>query len=45
MLTIINENDQQFKSNLERYKRAKRFHGYDEEECGLQCEHFIQSLE
>ena len=45
MLTIINENDQQFKPNLERYKRAKRFHGDDEEECRLQCEPFIQRLE
>ena len=34
MLTKINENDQQFKPNLERYKRAKRFHG-DEEECPI----------
>jgi len=45
MLTIINEYDQQFKPNLERYKRAKRFHGDDEEECRLQCEPFIQTLE
>ncbi len=45
MLTIINENDQQFKPNLERYKRAKRFHGDDEEECRLACEAFIQKLE
>ncbi len=45
MLTIINENDQQFKPNLERYKRAKRFHGDDEEACCLQCEPFIQALE
>ena len=45
MLTIINENDQQFKPTLERYKRAKRFHEDDEEECRLQCEPFIQALE
>jgi len=45
MLAIINENDQQFKPNLERYKRAKRFHGDEEETCRLQCEPFIQSLE
>ncbi len=45
MLAIINENDQQFKPNLERYKRAKRFHGDDEEACRLQCEPFIQALE
>jgi len=45
MLAIINENDHQFKPTLERYKRAKRFHGDDEEECRLQCEPFIQALE
>jgi glutathione S-transferase len=45
MLAIINENDQHFKPNLERYKRAKRFHGDDEEACRLQCEPFIQALE
>ncbi len=45
MLAIINENDQQFKPNLERYKRARRFHGDDEEACRLQCEPFIQALE
>ena len=45
MLAIINKNDQQFKPNLERYKRAKRFHENDEEECRLQCEPFIQALE
>jgi glutathione S-transferase len=45
MLTVINENDQQFKPKLERYKRAKRFHADDEEECRLQCEPFIQTLE
>jgi len=36
---------QQFKPNLERYKRAKRFHGDDEEACRLECEPFIQALE
>jgi len=45
MLAIINENDQHFKPNLERYKRAKRYHGDDEEACRLQCEPFIQALE
>ena len=45
MLTIINENDHQFKPSLERYKRAKRFHEDDEEACRLQCEPFIQRLE
>ena len=45
MLAIINENDQQFKPTLERYKRAKRYHGDDVEACRLQCEPFIQALE
>ena len=45
MLQIIDENDAQFKPNLEQYKRAKRFHGNDEEHCRLLCEPFIQRLE
>jgi len=45
MLEIIEENDNQFKPNLEKYKRAKRFHDKDEESCRLQCEPFIQRLE
>jgi glutathione S-transferase len=45
MLQIINDNDEDFKPKLEKYKRAKRFHGDDEEECRLLCEPFIQSLE
>ena len=45
MLKIIEENDKNFKPNLEQYKRAKRFHGEDEEQCRLQCEPFIQQLE
>jgi len=45
MLAIINENDQHFKPNLECYKRARRFHGDNEEACRLQCEPFIQALE
>ncbi len=45
MLEIINENDQHFKPNLERYKRAKRYHGDNGEQCRLQCEPFIQALE
>jgi len=45
MLKIIEENDKHFKPNLEQYKRAKRFHGDDQEECRLQCEPFIQQLE
>ena len=45
MLQIIHENDEQFKQVLEQYKRAKRFHGNDEEHCRLLCEPFIQRLE
>lgn len=45
MLKIIEENDAEFKPNLEKYKRAKRFHGSDEETCRLECESFIQALE
>ena len=45
MLQIIKNNDEDFKPKLEKYKRAKRFHGDDEEQCRLQCEPFIQSLE
>ena len=45
MLQIINDNDEDFKPKLEQYKRAKRFHGNDEEQCRLLCEPFIQMLE
>jgi len=45
MLQIINFNDEDFKPKLEKYKRAKRFHGDDEEQCRLLCEPFVQSLE
>ncbi|HIO92803.1 MAG TPA: glutathione S-transferase [Leucothrix mucor] len=45
MLKIIEENDAEFKPNLEKYKRAKRFHGKDEEACRLECESFVQALE
>jgi len=45
MLAVIHENDAVFKPNLEQYKRAKRFHGDDEEACRLLCEPFIQGLE
>ena len=45
MLSVIDENDSQFKSNLEQYKRAKRFHGEDQEQCRLRCEPFVQQLE
>jgi len=45
MLQIVHENDEQFKPKLEQYKRARRFHGNDEEHCRLLCEPFIQRLE
>ncbi len=45
MLTIIAENDTQFKPKLEKYKRAKRFHHDDEVQSRLECEPFIQQLE
>lgn len=45
MLNVIKENDQAFKPSLEKYKRAKRFHGDDLEECRLECEPFVQKLE
>ena len=45
MLIVIADNDTEFKPNLEKYKRAKRFHGDDLENCRLECEPFIQMLE
>ncbi len=45
MLSIIDRNDTEFKPSLEKYKRAKRFHGDDLEACRLECEPFVQSLE
>ncbi len=45
MLKVIEENDTEFKPNLEQYKRAKRFHGDDLEDCRLACEAFVQGLE
>jgi len=45
MLQVIHENDAVFKPQLEQYKRAKRFHGDDEEQCRLLCEPFVQGLE
>ena len=45
MLSVIKENDDEFKPSLEKYKRAKRFHGDDLEECRLECEPFVQALE
>lgn len=45
MLGMIEENDNHFKPSLEKYKRAKRFHGDDLEACRLECEPFVQQLE
>ena len=45
MLQIIKKNDEDFKPKLEKYKRVKRFHGDDQEQCRLACEPFIQDLE
>ena len=45
MLKIIKENDNEFKTKLEKYKRAKRFHGDDLEDSRLECEVFVQDLE
>jgi len=45
MLAIIEKNDTEFKPSLEKYKRAKRFHGEDLETCRLECEPFVQGLE
>ncbi len=45
MLKVIEENDTEFKPYLEKYKRAKRFHGDDLENCRLECEPFVQALE
>ena len=45
MLKVITENDDEFKPSLEKYKRAKRFHGDDLEECRSECEPFVQMLE
>ncbi len=45
MLEVIKESDAEFKPTLEKYKRAKRYHGNDLEACRLDCEPFIQALE
>ena len=45
MLNVIQENDDAFKPRLEKYKRAKRFHGDDLEVCRIECEPFVQALE
>lgn len=45
MLSIIAENDNEFKPGLEKYKRSKRFHNEAEAADRLACEPFIQRLE
>ncbi|MFT5521119.1 MAG: glutathione S-transferase [Enterobacterales bacterium] len=45
MLSIIKEYDNEFKSRLEKYKCAKRYHETDKEHCRQQCELFIAELE
>lgn len=45
MLTLIRENDEEFKPRLEMYKRAKRFHDVSEEQHRCDCEPFVQKLE
>ncbi|GDY28010.1 glutathione S-transferase [Agarivorans sp. Toyoura001] len=45
MLNVIEQNDKQFKPDLERYKDAKRYHHGDLEACRLKCEPFVQALE
>ena len=45
MLKVIQENDDEFKPSLEKYKRAKRFHGDNLEECRVECEPFVRALE
>ena len=45
MLKIIEENDNEFKPSLEKYKRSKRFHNEAEAADRLTCETFIQRLE
>ncbi|MEE1675807.1 glutathione S-transferase [Agarivorans aestuarii] len=45
MLQVIEQNDRQFKPDLECYKDAKRYHHEDLEACRLKCEPFVQHLE
>jgi len=45
MLNLINEYDNEFKSRLEKYKCAKRYHENNRTECRQQCEQFIAQLE
>lgn len=45
MLALVNENDNEFKPTLEKYKRARRFSEVSEKFYRRQCELFIGSLE
>ena len=45
MLNLISKFDQEFKSRLEEYKCAKRYHEKNKSECRDQCELFIEDLE
>lgn len=45
MLSLIEQFDHEFKSCLEAYKSAKRYHDTSVQDCRQQCEVFIQQLE
>jgi len=45
MLSLITMFDSEFKSALEAYKSAKRYHDTSVQDCRHQCELFIQQLE
>jgi glutathione S-transferase len=45
MLSLIAQFDDQFKSHLEKYKCAKRYHEKNIDECREQCELLIEELE
>lgn len=45
MLVIIHQFDEEFKTALEAYKCAKRYHEVNIEECRIACEQYIMTLE
>lgn len=45
MLTLIHQFDNEFKTSLEAYKCAKRYHEINIEECRQACELYINGLE
>jgi len=45
MLMLISIFDNQFKSNLEKYKSAKRYHDDNKDSCRKECEIYITQLE